>query len=295
MSFNALDKLEYANKENETYVSFVDYFNTELTKKKTQELRSIKEDFSVYIKLEEDKTKILEGAQDTLKGKLRALKYKVHEVKSQHENEIEEFSKKITLLAQDYEAILKNVQDANRERLEIESDRKTIAEKMEKVQKELDVETKRLQVTTRKNESKKEELKNCKLRQDEILAEIEEKGTELKENFITLKEENRDAKAIKKKYYNTKLLSRSLVEQFNKLKEQNIWDIQEKEVIQQTIKEREELTAELSQLIIAQLDPNVDEKTVNKLDEIMKELDTIIEYGKNICHHIHYLRQLKLK
>ncbi|KAL1463033.1 hypothetical protein WDU94_014825 [Cyamophila willieti] len=263
MSFNALDRLEYANKENETYVSFVDYFNTELTKKKTQELRSIKEDFSVYIKLEEDKTKILEGAQDTLKGKLRALKHKIHE-------------------------------DANRGRLEMESDRKSITEKMEKVQKELDAETKKVQLVLRKNESKKEELKNYKLRQDEILAEIEEKGRELKDNFVTLKEENKDAKSIKKKYYDTKLLSRSLVDQFNKLKEQNSWDIQEKEVIQQTIKEREELTAELSQLIIAQLDPHVDEKTVNKLDEIMKELDTIIEYGKNISHHIHYLRQLKL-
>ncbi|KAI5752935.1 hypothetical protein M8J77_022034 [Diaphorina citri] len=294
MSFNALDKLAYANKENENYVSFVDYFNTELTKKKTQELRSIKEDFSVYIKLEDDKTKILEGAQETLKGKLKTLKYKIQDVKKEHESEIEEVIKKLNFLAEELENVAKAVKEAKREKLEMETNKDDTTEKLEKVQKELDNETKKLQLTIRKNENKREELKNCKVKQDELLAELEEKSRELKENFIGLKEENKETKAIKKKYYDTKMLSRSLVEQFNKLKYQNSLDLLEKELVQASIKEREILTAELSQLIIAKLDPNIDEKTVAKLDEIMKELDTIIEYGKNISQHIQYLRQLKL-
>lgn len=294
MSFNIIDKLAYANKESENYVSFVDYFNTELTKKKTQELRSIKEDFSVYIKLEEDKTKILEGAEETLKGKLKSIKQCLQNAKKENEIDLEEFNNKLNSCAHELESVMKNVKEAKQEKSELETVKEDILEKQGRKEKELENETKKLSQVQRKNESKKDELRNFKVKQDELLADIEEKSKELKDNLAHLKEENKEAKVIKKKYYDTKLLSRSLVEQLNKLKYQNTLDLQDKELIQTTVKEREVLTAELSQLIIAKLDPNIDNKTVKKLDEIMKELDTIIEYGKNISQHILHLKELKL-
>lgn len=295
MSFNVLDKLAYANKENENYVSFLEYFNTELSKKKTQELKSIKEDFSVYIKLEDDKARILESAHESLKGKLKSIKQKIQNTKRENEIEIEDLIGQINLCAREHELVEQSTKAVEREKSELVALKNELIEKQNRLDREFENETKKLQVVLKRNESKKDEVRSIKLKQDELLAEMEETSKELKENLDTLKEENRETKIVKKKYYNTKLFSRSLVEYLNKLKYENNLDLQEKELLQTTIREREQLTAELSQIIIGKLDPHGDARTVKKLNDIMKELDTIIEYGKNISQHILHLKEMKVQ